>query len=206
MRALNYSGNHNETWLVWILVTGISWVIGLFIAAVFSQSILASLPFGSGLVFGLAAGGILIGFIQWQFLQPEVEKIGVWMLATMLGWGMGFLVTLLVARFVNLISVSLFGGALGGIIFGFAQWRVMIPKVRGRTDWLLMTMLSWITALTVGAVAARKAQLLTIQPGFDVIGSAIMLGWTFITLVGGVILIFTFPKPDKHPFSGGDWT
>jgi hypothetical protein len=126
------------------------------------------------------------------------------MLATMLGWGIGFLVTLLVARFVNLISVSLFGGALGGVIFGFAQWRVMIPRVRGRTDWLLMTIMSWVTALTVGAVAARKAQLFTIQPGFEVIGSAIMLGWTFITLVGGVILILAFPKSDEHPFSGGD--
>lgn len=205
MRALNYSGDHNETWLVWILVTGISWVVGLFVASFFHQSMLASLPFGWGLVFGLAAGGVLIGLIQWQFLQPEVEKIGVWMLATMLGWGIGFLATMLVARFVNLISVSLFGGALGGVICGFAQRRVMIPQVRGRTDWLLMTVFSWMTALTVGAVAARKAELLTIQPGFDVIGSASLIGWTFITLVGGVILIFTFPKPDEHPFTRGDW-
>lgn len=205
MRVLSYSRNSNEDWLIWVVVTGLSWVVGLFAAALIAQSISMGLPIVVRLAAGFVVGGAVIGLMQWTFLQPEARTGRSWMLATSAGWALGLLVTLFVARFTSLLVVSLLGGASGGLIFGLAQWLVILPKVRGRGDWLLMTISSWTAALTLGSLIVRKTQPLYIRPDFDIVGSSGILGWVFIVLVSGMFLIFFFPKPDNHPFSGGDW-
>jgi len=205
VRALSYSRNSNEDWLIWVVVTGMSWVVGLLAAAVIAQGVSIGVPIVVRLAGGFIVGGAMIGLTQWTFLQPEARTGRIWMLATITGWTLGLLVTLFVARFANLLVVSLLGGASGGLIFGLAQWLVIIPKVRGRGDWLLMTISSWTAALTLGSLIVRKSQPLNIRPDFAIVGSSGVLGWVFIVLVSGIFLIFFFPKPDNHPFGGGDW-
>ena len=205
MRALSYSRDSNEDWLIWVVVTGMSWVVGLLAAAVIAQGFPIVVPVVVRFAGGFVVGGAMIGLMQWTFLQPEARTGRIWMLATSAGWTLGLLVTLFVARFANLLVVSLLGGASGGLIFGLAQWLVIIPQVRGRGDWLLMTVSSWTAALTLGSLIARKSQSLNMPPDFEIVGSSGILGWVFIVLVSGMFLIFLFPKPDNRPFSGGDW-
>lgn len=182
-----------------------SWVVALFAAALIAQGFSFGMPIVFRLAGGFVVGGAWIGWMQWMFLQPEARTGRIWMLATITGWTLGLLVTLLVGRFTDLLILSLLGGASGGLIFGLAQWLAMIPQVRGRGDWLLMTIASWTAALTLGSLIVRKTQPLSTRPDFDIVGSSGILGWVFIVLVSGIFLIFLFPKPDNHPFSGGDW-
>jgi hypothetical protein len=47
---------------------------------------------------------------------------------------------------------------------------------------------------------------LTVRWGFEGVWGAGILGWSFIILVGLLLLILAFPKPDETPFGDmGDW-
>jgi hypothetical protein len=202
LKALQTSRQYNEIWLIWIVVTGLGWVIGLTVAALCRELILKPLPLGSDILVSLFVGGLMVGLVQWIYLQPNAIRVDLWMLATTGGWTLSLLLVLLLARFVNQGMVSLLGGVGGGVLLGTAQWLVIVPKVTGRGDWVGMTVGSWTVALLIGSVVTRKEQVLTVIPGFEIVGTNALVGWTLVTLVVGVTLIFAFPKPNDRPFSG----
>lgn len=203
MKALQTSRQHDEIWLVWIAVTGIGWVIGLTVASLCRELVLKPLPLGSDILVGLLVGGLMVGLVQWVYLQPSVVRADLWILVTTIGWTLSLLLALLLARFVNQGMVSLLGGVGGGVILGMAQWLVIVPNVTGRGDWVGMTVGSWTVALVIGSVATRKEQLLAVKPGFEIVGANALVGWALVTLLVGVTLIFGFSRPDDHRFSGG---
>lgn len=195
-----------ERWLVWILVTGISWTVGLAVVSILMSLAVADLPYGAGRVASLVAGGVMVGAIQWLVLHPEAEKAGRWTLATAAGWTMCLLVDALIVQVKMPVLVGLAGGATGGLALGYAQRWVMIPGVRARGQWLLMTTSSWMLAFSLGVLVPGDVRSMAVQLGFEEMLAAGLLGWVFITLVGGLILILAFPKRDKGPFGDlGDW-
>lgn len=203
MKALQTSRQHNEIWLVWIAVTGMGWVMGLTVTALCKELVLKPLPLGSDILVGLLVGGLMVGLVQWVYLQPSAIRVDLWMLATTGGWTLSFLLVLLLARFVNQGMVGLLGGVGGGVLLGIAQCLVIVPKVTGRGDWVGMTVGSWTVALLIGSVATRKEEVLTVKPGFEIVGANALVGWALITLVIGVTIIFGFPRPDDRRFGGG---
>jgi hypothetical protein len=206
MELLNDLSAKVEAWLVWVLVTGISWIVGLVLVSVLMRPAVADLPYQLGLVSSLLVGGAMVGIIQWMVLHPEAEKIGRWMLATIAGWTLCLLLDAVIASISVPLAVGLVGGAVGGIVLGYFQWRVMVPGIKAGREWMLMTIASWMLALTLGLLAPSDMRSLTIAVGFEGVWGAGILGWSFITLVGLLILILAFPKPDETPFGDlGDW-
>ena len=206
MDILDYWSEKVEGWLVWVLVTGISWIVGLVVVSVLMRPVVADFPYRLGLVSSLLVGGAMVGIIQWTVLHPGAEKIGRWMLATTAGWTLCLLLDVLIAHIPIRLVLGLAGGAIGGIVLGYFQWRVMIPGIEARQEWVLMTIASWMLAFTLGLLAPSDIRSLAVESGFEGVGGAGILGWSFITLVGLLILILAFPKPDEPPFGDlGDW-
>jgi hypothetical protein len=206
MDTLGYLSEKVEGWLVWVLVTGISWIVGLVVVSVLMRPAIADLPYGLGLVSSLLVGGAMLGIIQWMVLHPEADKIGPWMLATIAGWTLCLLLDTLIAQIPIPLVVGLAGGASGGIVLGCFQWWIMVPGVRMRREWLLLTIASWMFAFTLGLLAPSDMRSLTVRLGFEGVWGAGILGWSFIILVGLLLLILAFPKPDETPFGDlGDW-
>jgi hypothetical protein len=195
-----------ERWLMWVLVTGISWTVGLVVVSVLMRPAVADLPYRMGLVASLALGGAMVGIIQWLILRPEAENANRWILATAAGWTICLLIGTVMAQVTIPVVAGLAGGAIGGLALGYAQRWAMITGVKARQQWLPMTTGSWMLAFTLGLLIPGDVRSVAVELGFEGVWSAGLLGWAFITLVGGLILILAFPKRDKAPFGDlGDW-
>jgi hypothetical protein len=195
-----------ERWLVWVLVTGISWIAGLAVVSVLMRPAVADLPYRAGLLASLALGGAMVGVIQWLVLHPEAEKTGRWIVGTAAGWTVCLLLDTLIAQVATPVIAGLAGGAIGGVALSYAQRWAMLPRLRARGQWMLMTTSSWTLAFTLGLLVPADVRSLGVELGLEGVWAAGLLGWSFIALVGVVILILAFPRPDETPFGDlGDW-
>jgi hypothetical protein len=136
--------------LFWMLTTCIGWCVGLVVVLVAAAS--AGLVFSESLSLAVSSflGGGLIGLIQWRIMRPPVRGAGSWTLASAAGWFVGVSVTAAIAGRSDSLAVILAGAAIGAGVFGFAQWLVMLPAVKRRGEWTLITLLGWTAALALG--------------------------------------------------------
>jgi len=152
MKALRAVSDWLELCFLWIFVTGISWSVGLVAALVITQAVSPALPGQVSLLLGGVVVGALIGLTQWAVLRPDVRGVGFWLLATVIGWTAGLIVTTFVVRLAELTIGGVVGGALGGLVWGLAQWPALGSETGGRLKWLLVTTAGWTAALALGTV------------------------------------------------------
>ena len=74
---------------IWIAVTGVSLYIGLVLGTFIASASAAYVSAAGGYFIGALVGGALIGLAQWTFLRPPVKGLGIWLLATIIGWTAG---------------------------------------------------------------------------------------------------------------------
>lgn len=105
--------------LVCTLCLGIPFIIG----AIMNENDY-TIPYFQGdyeilgrLLFGLIVGSV-IGLLQMQFLKPYFNKASRWILASSVGWGIGFL-TLSVPLPLATLAMIL-GGVLLGVVTGYS--------------------------------------------------------------------------------------
>lgn len=82
----------------------------------------------------------------------------VWVLVTGIGWSVGLVIALVVAKGASLAVSSqaslLVSGVVVGALIGLTQWVVLRPEVRGVGWWVLATAIGWVAALMVTAFVA----------------------------------------------------
>jgi hypothetical protein len=150
MRTLRTLSDWLELCFLWIFVTGISWSVALVVALVLAQAVSPALSSQVTLLLGGVVVGALIGLAQWAVLRPDVRGVGFWTLATVIGWTAGLIVTSSVVRMAEPAPGGLIGGALGGFVWGLAQWLALRSETGGRLKWLLVTVVGWTVALALG--------------------------------------------------------
>lgn len=161
----------------WVRATFAGWCAGVVLAIAMAAA--GDLVGLSGSQFMLGVGlGIGVGFAQERQLRKWVGPRP-WMWFTALGLSMPFLVgDLLRAVGVDLpYSLPLYV-ALGGLLAGLLQRRLLAPHVQRSWAWPIRSVLAW--ALAVGTVSV--ADLL------DIGGLAGALAYVGVVALGGVAL------------------
>ena len=140
--------------------------------------------------------GALIGLVQWETLRPDARGVGAWTLATVIGWIGGLIVTASVVQMAEPIWGGLIGSALGGFVWGLAQWPVLRTETGGRVAWLLVTILGWTAALALGTVLPVGPKPGAI--GGEVVGVATSGAIGLVTMGMLAILALTLFFPEPH--------
>ena len=153
-------------WLGWVVASTVGLGVGMAVplwAIVVFHGVLAYAAGGRSSALGEAValyvfltligafGGASVGIAQWLVLRRQVARAGWWVLASIVGFALGFVVggplgsaTTSRAVFtpVDVAVQFLLGGAGNGAPMGIAQWLVLRRQV-GRAGW-------WVLASTVG--------------------------------------------------------
>jgi hypothetical protein len=72
-------------------------------------------------VFG-AFCGAAIGLAQWLLIRGSARNAGMWIFATTLGLVFGFSIPVGLMQLVTLTFLSVWFGAVGGLLLGLTQW------------------------------------------------------------------------------------
>ena len=110
----------------------------------------------SGAIFVLLlAGGTTVGLLQSFVLRPYVPRRGRWILASVLGWGLGggFVGTHLGFATDNYLVLSITVALVGGATAGFLQSRILEDYTPHARRWVWISTFSWLSGAIVGAVA-----------------------------------------------------
>lgn len=105
----------------WILSTSIGMGIP-FVVVEIARAIWSGIPLG--LVPILAVGGLITGLLQLRNMRRHSRRSGWWVLASIVGWGLGWL-----AMEIGFGVGLLVGGALLGVVTGAAiVWLLQSPS------------------------------------------------------------------------------
>ncbi len=103
--------------------------------------------FLGGLVSGLPmiTSGLLVGIFQCLVLQRRIDKSWRWVVATFIGWTVGYLLILfgIPQQFENV------DGFVIGLTTGIAQWVILRGKLHWPGWWIIFSIVGWTTGLTL---------------------------------------------------------
>jgi len=167
-------------WLQWVLASIVGWVLGVIVSL---------LAMGRAMpVVGATLVGAGIGIMQWLILRRRFRRAGWWVLASAMGWAVGWVagqnliepVVMFLSKYEealggrSVVTLSVLGVMVGGTV-GTMQWLVLRRWVY-RAGW-------WILANTAGLAAGFVASA--------VVASTLHLSGvlaTVTTVMGGIIL------------------
>jgi hypothetical protein len=148
--------------------------------------------------------GIVIGVSQWLVLRSHIRHSNRWIIATiagaLVGWMVGVKASIFLALVTGLgtrgLSLPIFFegvvllGAWVGLVLGFAQWFVLQANFPGAGWWIPANMVAWALGLAVAFLGAGMAN----QMGWDAIalagiGLTGILGGAVVGAITGAVLI-----------------
>jgi hypothetical protein len=198
MKAFRAVSNWLELWLVWISVTAISWAGGLVMAVVIVKIASLASPGAASLVMGGVMVGALIGLAQWAILRPGARSLGAWTVAASLGWTAALVITASALRTMGISWGGLVGGALGGLVWGVAQWPALRPETGERVTWTLATALGWTAAVALGRALRFEGDLAAVGGGAVQVAVIGLWGMIIIGMVATLALPLLFPEPHQR--------
>lgn len=161
----------------WALASAVSFFVGAGIVtvAVFLTGVMSVLDyveinyfFWRAVLSGSAdvVVGMVLGFGQWLVLRHKIRRAGGWVLATMLGFGLGNAIGSIVLLnvswllgphpmlptwdFTTALRDWAISGAACGLILGSAQWLVLQQAVRAPGWWIPINIVSWAMGTASG--------------------------------------------------------
>ena len=93
----------------------------------------------------LVTGGIWVGVFQWLVLQGRITRPWRWIVATSVGWLVGYFITLygLPSEPGSLTGITL------GLATGLAQWIILRREVQWAGWWIIFSTIGWVTGLNL---------------------------------------------------------
>lgn len=116
-------------WFYWIMATTLGWLVG-------------SLFFNG---IPVAVSGVAIAAFQWAVLYKRIHKAWRWAVWSSLAWMAAYIV--LVVFFPA--DMGLLQGPLLGGVTGVVQWLLLRKVVDWAGWWIIISMIAWITGLTI---------------------------------------------------------
>ncbi|HAC65126.1 MAG TPA: hypothetical protein DCF68_16755 [Cyanothece sp. UBA12306] len=189
------------SWIQWAIGTAIAFLTSLLWVEIGE-------PRDLGTIEG-TIGGTIIGCFQALILSRWLPQSWLWMIATLIPWGLmggsnfgliGWVAPRTDSWLIRLV-VGLIFGAITGFWTGIWQWLVLRTRLSGSQWWIIINSLSWSVGLSlgwlVGGLLRWKTHLF--------LGEVIGLGITWI-LVGiqtgiglGKLLERNFPTLKSRP-------
>lgn len=102
---------------------------------------------GSLLLTGIGplAAGFGTGILQWVVLQQRISKAWRWIVASTLGWAVGWIFVLTtIPNVLNFLD-----GLVAGFAIGIAQWWVLKDEVEWSGWWVVISVVGWTTGMTL---------------------------------------------------------
>jgi hypothetical protein len=99
----------------WVLNGGAGWALGFALGLVIIQALSGSFL---GAVLGYILFGIIIGILQWPVLRREIPSAAIWVIASVVGWALGALLSQLVLNALvmgDVISQALSTAVTAGV-------------------------------------------------------------------------------------------
>jgi hypothetical protein len=122
--------------LAWVLATAVGWAIGFAICVAFKNFVESFRSDG-------AVIGTCIGITQWLVFRRRSNRVGWWVLASIVGFAIGKAIGDQITQGVSgPIGAALAGAAIGAAL-GVAQWLVLRRKVAQAGWWVVGTTIAW---------------------------------------------------------------
>jgi hypothetical protein len=153
-----------------LLGGGIGWALGWFVSTLVPGTVSTS-------VLGLIMGACL-GLAQWPFMAGRILASWRWVLASSVGWGLGFLAGAELSSLFGLQGVmfGLLTGLVTGTTLGVLQWMLLRRVVTRAGFWIAANVFAWGSALAYYRPSAWLGLLMGALVG---IVTAIVLLWLF---------------------------
>jgi hypothetical protein len=157
-------------WKKWVLANTIGWVVAVLGGMTVSEAASRATPiigsvtltrilelvgrFGFGFVLG-----VLLGISQWLVLRRRLSNVGWWVVATAVGWLVGFMAWQLSIRYtitfdqeydLDLVLACGLTGTLTGAVLGILQALTLRFQVFHAGLWVLASIVGWSIAVSVG--------------------------------------------------------
>lgn len=135
----------------WVLATSIGWPVGFIGSIILSYTVVNLIyPKETNLIVGISLG-LAVGYSQWYVFKKFMNLSSWWIWSTAIGMGIPFIMTVAWAEFGgaqdNLIENEILGrfitGAIGGILIGLPQTRILRPFTEKTAWWPVASMLAW---------------------------------------------------------------
>lgn len=117
----------------WVIHLAASWVLGYTLGLLIID-LLANTY--TGVIFSYMLFGLIIALFQWPILHREIPRIWVWVLANIIGWGLGaYLSQVTIASiFANqagsLVAITIVNMAVTGLVAGLITGVALVLIVR----------------------------------------------------------------------------
>jgi hypothetical protein len=179
-------------WLEWAIGTVIAFLISLIWLEIGE-------PPDLGTIQG-TIGGVMIGSAQTLILSRWLPQAWLWMLTTLIAWGLmagsqlgaiGWVAPRTDSFIIRLVLGALLG-AITGLWLGVWQWLVLRQKLTGSQWWIIINSLSWAVGLSLGWFIGGILRSLTHWFLGDVIG--LVIAWLLIGIQTGLGLTYLLEK------------
>ncbi|MBF1989008.1 hypothetical protein [Fischerella thermalis] len=159
----------------------------------------------------LVLTGPILGVAQWLVLRHYIRHTNWWVIASILGWYLGFPVTLVTREILNpillemLLAVSklwevFWLNAVNQLVtftvLGVAQWLVLRQHLQQAWWWILASSVGgFVNGAVSAAVCAAACQTIAMKVNAQMAGAiAYGSGWTGSGLVTGIMLVWLLPN------------
>jgi len=192
---------HWGFWLQWVLASIVGWwALSLPVSAI--APVVGAMPVVSGSIVG--AG---VGIMQWLVLRRRFHRAGWWVLASTMGWAVGWAVgqnliepvTMFLAKYEealggrSVVTLSVLGVMVGGVA-GIMQWFVLRRWVYRAGWWILANIVGWTTGFVAGPVVVAALWTSGVL--------ATVMGGVILGAVPGAITGMTLVWLSRHSFPG----
>ena len=130
--------------------------------------------------------GVCVGALQWDVLRHKFDHAQWWILATVVGWGIGLPIGIFIIGNVASVAVGLTIGAIVGI----AQWLVLRRRVHPASLWIFANITTWAVSI---AIIWTLMQAFGVEDGtldLFVLPIGGCLGSTLTGLITGGVLVW----------------
>jgi len=116
-------------WFLWILATALGWFLGGVLL--------------SGI--GLVPSGVAIAFLQWLVLKPRITKAWRWIVVSLIGWSIGWGISLITYS----LDFDFVNGMVIGATTGTAQWLILRREIQWSGWWIAVSAVAWAAGISL---------------------------------------------------------
>jgi hypothetical protein len=159
-REIRMNANQMNTgrgyWLAWFLASVMGFGMGALLGMGFAYGLFNRDPFDT--IMGVTMGtvmGATGGYFQWVVLRERIARIGLWGLASALGFGLAMGAVIAADAGENYAMAGVLIGSVYGAAGGILHWLILRRHVARAGWWLLANMLgSWVGVIGIPATVA----------------------------------------------------